>query len=498
MAHGKKNFDVLAPRSKFYHGPFGRLFPDLPPWDPGVEGEALDALLLEIANQRMLEAPGKTPGEVINDAALNAAFSSTLPAGYTYFGQFIDHDITFDPASTLMRRTDPNGLLNFRTPRFDLDNIYGAGADDQPYLYQVDGDRAKLAVGAIEGSAVPDLPRFNGRALIGDARNDENAIVSQLQLAFLLAHNTLVDRARALLPAASTGEIFERARRSLRWLYQHIVWNDFVKRIALEEIHACALTLETTCGGRHVWECGLDDLYSWRNQPFMPVEFSAAAYRFGHSLVRNDYQTNSPVRGFGNFVPIFDNSGPADPDDLRGFRPMTDLNSIQWDWFLEMSTSGGPFPQRARKIDTKLTNALAFLHESAVGDPLNVLAFRNLKRGLVFALPSGSAVARMLCTQPLDLADDEPDALWYYVLKEGELGGGDRLGRVGSIIVCAVFAGLLKGDPNSWLNLEPCWTPNDDPLLKPGVDNSDEVDGAWKLPSIIRLAGIKANGIGFE
>ncbi|QFS81789.1 heme peroxidase [Roseivivax sp. THAF40] len=496
MAHGSTHFDILAPKSKFYQGPFGRICGDLPAW----ESPFSDDELFDIANDKMVERPGKKPGDLAADpgaiADLEAEFNSEIPAGYTYFGQFVDHDITFDPASSLMRANDPNGLLNFRTPRLDLDNLYGAGPDDQPYLYDPT-DKAKMAIGEVAGSpGLPDLPRFHDRALIGDMRNDENAMVSQLQLAFLLAHNTLVDRARAEDPAADMHTVFERARRTLRWLYQHIVWFDFLPRVLIDDIVKCALTREKVCGGRQVWKCGLDDLYSWKNQPFMPVEFSVAAYRFGHSMVRNGYQTNNPVRGFGNFAAIFDNTGPANPDDLRGFRPISPENSIQWDWFLPMQSSTGPFPQLARKIDTKLANALAFLHEGPAGDALNVLAFRNLKRGIAFGLPSGTDVAKKFCVKPVTLKEGEPDALWYYILREAEANGGNGLGRVGSIIVAAVFAGLLKGDPCSWFTLDPCWTPKSDPLLRDGVDNVD--DANWTLASIIRLAGLKADGIGFE
>ena len=218
-------------------------------------------------------------------------------------------------------------------------------------------------------------------------------------------------------------------------------------------------------------------------------------------MVRNSYQTNNPERGFadtnGNriFVPIFDNTGPADPDDLRGFRPMKPKNCIQWDWFLPMQSSGGPFPQMARKIDTKLSNALAFLFEGPTGDPLNVLAFRNLKRGVAFDLPSGTSVATKFCLKPIALRPEEPDALWYYILREAQGNGGNTLGRIGSVIVCAVFAGLLKGDPLSWATLEPCWKPSDDPLLRVGEDDVD--DPKWTLASVIRLAGLKADGVGF-
>lgn len=490
MPHGIDRSGVLAPRSKFYQGPFGRIFENLDPWSPrGIEEGAVPDHLLAIARDLMVEAPGKTPAEAMADrVALDGAFNSALPVGYTYFGQFVDHDITFDPASSLMRENDPEGLLNHRTPRFDLDSVFGRGRDDSPYLYN-DADPDKFLLGNIPGTALHDLPRnSDGRALIGDARNDENAIVSQLHLAFLLAHNTLVDRARA----QDHGErAFDVASKSLRWLYQFIVWNDFVGRIVLDDVRAAALERRVTPDGRTDWELGLKDVYKWRNQPFIPVEFSVAAYRFGHSLVRNEYQTNLPHRGFGNFVPIFDNTGAPDPDDLRGFRPVTAANAIQWDWFLQMTSSTGPFPQLSRKIDTKLANSLTALHTGApAGSNLNILAFRNLLRGWRFGLPSGTAVARRLGVAAIDVPP-ENDALWFYILREAESVdpalGGHKLGRVGSIIVSATFAGLLKGDPKAWVNVEPNWTPDNDPLLTE-ADKADE--GKWTVASIIRLSGL--------
>lgn len=492
MSHGSgPSIKAVAPRSNLYQGPFGRICPDLPPWKGNASEPAIDAELQDFAIDHMIEAPGKTPSEIANDETLrkqlDKKFNSKTPAGYTYFGQFIDHDITFDPASSLVRRNDPNGLLNFRTPRLDLDNIYGRGPADTPYLYDKD-QPGKLLIGQVDGTTLFDLPRnHQGRALIGDMRNDENSMVSQLQLAFLLAHNTLVDRATA----AGKDDPFEAARQTLRWLYQWIAWHDYLGHVTLKKVHDCALSLEKRCGGRMGWEMGLRDVYSWKHQPFMPVEFSVACYRFGHSMVRNSYQTNQHHRGNDEVVPIFDNVGAPSPDDLRGFRPMIKENVIQWNLFLRMK---GSKPQKARKIDTKLSNALAHLHEGPAGSPMNVLAYRNLKRGWTFDLPSGSAVARKWCIEELD-PPAKLDALFYYVLKEAEaLPGshaGQTLGGVGSTVLCAVFAGLLKGDPRCWMNVEPCWTPNDDPLLHPGDDNCDsKKNDEWELSSIIRLGGL--------
>src|SRR5262249_54037851 len=220
-----------------------------------------------------------------------------IPAGYTYLGQFIDHDITFDPASSLQQHNDPDALVDFRTPRLDLDALYGRGPADQPYMYI--GNKFRLGRALLEldhPTKVRDLPRFADpndpqeakRALIGDKRNDENVIVAQLHAALLQFHNKLVDAN----PAASFTDI----QRLVRWHYQWIVVNDFL----------------TTICGKGVWKDILPHLgknqpiwktppqfifYKWREAPFMPVEFSAAAYRFGHSMVRPIYRLNTRLQG---------------------------------------------------------------------------------------------------------------------------------------------------------------------------------------------------------
>lgn len=489
MSHAKGiRLSLDAPRSRHYQGPFGRLFGHLEPWRPSAAELTAFGGLEKFAKDEMVEERGASPSDIANNPELREEldhkFNSSIPAGYTYFGQFVDHDVTFDATPLGARVQDPQGLHNFRTPRLDLDNVYGRGPDDQPYLYQNDspGNAKRFLVGQIEATELKDLPRnADGRALIGDMRNDENAIVSQLQLAFLLAHNTLVEEAKR------HPEPFKEARRQLTWLYQRTVWNDFLERVLDEEIWQRALSVNKKSAPNpgQVSSLGLEHVYNWKHQPFMPLEFAAAAYRFGHSMVRNEYQTNE----FGKHHAIFDNAKTGkNAADLRGERAMSKERSIQWDWFLQMESSGGPFPQRARKLDTKLSNALASLPFFGDGDiPENVLAFRNLKRGIDLGLPSGPDVARALGYEPVDLTDKEPKALWYYILKEAEVkGGGQKLGKVGSTLVGAVFAGLLMGDKRSYLNVDPHWHPSHEAALN--KVNKDKED--WGLPTIIRLSGL--------
>jgi hypothetical protein len=235
----------------------------------------------------------------------------------------------------------------------------------------------------------------------------------------------------------------------------------------------------------------------------MPVEFSVAAYRFGHSMVRNEYQTNLPFRGFGQFAPLFDGASRPLADDLSGFRPITRRNVVQWDWFLPMTSSGAPrFPQMARRIDTKLGNALAYLPGGSAKQHLNLLAYRNLRKGLAFGLPAARDMARQFGVPVLEPSGNiDPldvtiwDSLWFYVLREAESMAGanaGKLGPLGSTIVCATFAGLLRGDPLSYFNVHPLWKPDDDPLLCPGQDNIDK-QRKWTLASIIRIAGLPAS-----
>lgn len=533
MHHGQKNFEITAPRSKFYQGGFGRLFAELEPWAPeGVLEHKLEEHFLKVATELMSEVAEGTPDELVTGETPAAAGAvgggnSSLPSGYVYFGQFVDHDITLDVTPLSDAETDPNRLQNFRTPRLDLDCLYGLGPQAQPYLYEHVGGKftGKFLTSPISDpkfdnipAPIRDLPRNNaGAALIGDPRNDENAIVAQVHTAFLLAHNVLVDRARQQAGANTLNgdQLFAKARKTLKWLYQWIVWNDYVKRICRAQVHEIALKKEQQPDGRLMWKLGYkDDVFHWKHQPFMPLEFSVAAYRFGHTLVRNAYQTNaSDAAGFRIFFPIFTTKkvGPTEDHGIAGGRPLTMRRVVQWDWFLNMNSSAANlFPQRARAFDTKLSRALLHLPEDPdkPGDPkkvLNVLAARNLVRGVKMKLPAGADVALALGLEPIALGEDEPKTLWYYILKEaaetGTSGGsGNELGVIGSIIVCSTFAGLLKGDPLSWFNIEPGWHPSRDPLLA-AADNADHPgpphaadNNEWGLPAVIRLAGLPVDG----
>ena len=421
-------------RSALFEGRFGRLFRQLKP-----APDLSDKQLKDLAES--MREPKSSGGKLDNPK---------IPAAYTYFGQFIDHDITFDPVSSLQRQNDPDALVDFRSPRFDLDCVYGAGPADQPYLYDQPA-RLKLLIDQKNAKGEPDLQRNGeGVALIGDPRNDENIIVSQLQLTFLRFHNKVAAKVAAD-KSVPKEQKFETAQRLVRWHYQWLILEDFLPRIAGKA--AVDDRVQRKKGGIEI------DLrwYHPKNNPFMPVEFSAAAYRFGHSMVRPAYDLNRTVQGVPIFIP---GEKVGEFDDLRGFRRLPESWTVDWSFFLPGAPGKSKKPQLSRKIDARLARGLFDL--PGFPQKESSLAFRNLKRGQALGLPSGQAVAKRMGLKPLSgkkLGAPEPTPLWFYILKESGLGGGQQLGPVGGQIVAEVLLGLLKGDSHSFVNARPGWKP---------------------------------------
>lgn len=501
MKHARAHsvLPTFVPRSTSYDGRFGRLLGKLPPWvPPGNDDEERLRNIQDFAAAEMFLPEGTEPG-----------LHPDLPAGYTYFGQFIDHDITFDPTSSLSRQNDPDGLNNFRSPRLDLDSIYGRGPDDQPYLYQQarpDGAVGFLLTGTGANGVEPDLARVRQSdtkavALIGDPRNDENIIVSQLQLAVICLHNEVLRRIRHLddkrlaageVVAIDTTEQFREAQRIVRWFYQYLVWNDFVKRLVPQSIWQTALKPSGTGAGLSL---GLKDVYSWKVHPYIPVELSVAAYRFGHSLIRTGYQLNFPLQGGVGpqfELPIFDPTASGQPD-LSSGKPLPDLHTIEWDWFFSMGAPNPPFPQMAGLIDTRLARSV-FNIPGGSSNP-NPLASLNIQRGWRFQLPAGTAVAKAMGFAPIPLDHPMEESLWVYILKEAQVTqGGERLGEVGGTIVAAVFAGLLKGDPLSYVDQDPHWTPDQEPVLAFGPRRPIPANPTgWEIADLLTIANVPIN-----
>jgi hypothetical protein len=418
-------------------GRFGFMFKGLAPFLPP------DELLLELAGT-MVEPSG---------VPFNQDDNPRIPGGFTFLGQFIDHDLTRDTTPMPEQQDDPLATSNFRSPRYDLDSVYGPAVD----AYYHPDDPAKLLVtGAGSAEAPHDIPRASdGTGILGDPRNDENLLVCQHALAIMRFHNAVVDHLRdELVPAAG---LFEEARRLTRWHYQWLVVHDFLPRVVGEE--TMAKVFEERSG-----RPPKVTLRYYRpgnaNRPMMPLEFSVAAYRFGHSMVRPAYR----VAG-STVAKVF---GTASDTNLNGSRPIPPNLVVHWPNFYEFD--GEKAPQRTRLINSDLSLPLFNLPASVVPppDPLVSLAARNLIRGKRLGLASGQQVAQAMGVEPLSNAELGLDGagwegqapLWFYVLKEAELHhAGHHLGAVGGAIVAEVLVGLLQRDPTSYLRQDPSFRP---------------------------------------
>jgi hypothetical protein len=502
-----------TPASSFDGGRYGRMFRDLPTYD------VADESLVDLGKALIQPAEPAKPLGADDDDENTARLDDgelRLPAGYTYFGQFVDHDITFDPASSLTRQNDPNAIVNFRTPKFDLDSLYGRGPSDQPYLYS---DGIHLALGEEVSAQLggPDLPRAaNKRAIIGDPRNDENVIVSQLQSVFLRFHNAVVDQVVQEFPAWSEADHLKLAQRKVRWHYQWVVAHDYLPRLVGADVVADILPDEnylTSPSESVAYQHPRLRFYKYRKSPFMPLEFSVAAYRFGHSIVRPSYFINriavpDPEAAEGaKRIPIFTPDMSRERGGLNGFKELPGFWGVDWTFFLPRITGADPsdatLPQPSYKLDAQIATPLSTLPASVAAPELvtpaggvelaQSLAIRNLLRGKRLGLPSGEDVSRAMGIAPLtsdevfadvgvtevtksDLSGRTP--LWFYILKESEVrAGGEGLGPVGGRIVAEVLIGLLAGDHLSYLSSEPNWRPTLGP-----------VEGEYTLSDIVNLA----------
>jgi hypothetical protein len=437
----------LTSKDRLTEGRFGTMFKNLPAYSPP------DDLLTKLA-QTMVEPDN-------SDAQLNT--SPRLFAGFKFIGQFIDHDITFDNTPLDLQLADPDARVNFRTPRYDLDSIYGRGPTDEPKFYDPK-DRDKLWV-TPNGNGVEDMPRDTaGQAIIPEHRNDENLIVLQFHKAVAKFHNRIVDYARS--QGTRPEWVFETARRLTRWHYQWAVIHDFLPRfVGTELIGPTGTVYKEVTGSSPVINLTYYKPTNRDGRPFMPIEFAVAAYRFGHSIIRPFYVINDtgPVDVFG----------PDGGRNLNGGRPIPADLVMEWKNILPVDPA---FPARKpRKLDAQLSLPLANLPGSVVPppDPTVHLAVRNTLRGKRVGLSSGQQIAKAMRVTPLSnttlglngLSNDPgwggQAPLWYYILREAELSpyNAERLGPVGGRIMAEVLVGLLQRDPNSYLYLNAAWKP---------------------------------------
>ncbi len=428
----------------------------------------------------------------------------TPRVGYTYFGQLIGHDLTHDSTPLAGPYAEPELTPNYRTPSFDLDHIYGGGPAQAPFLYEGKPGEESFKIGATTPEGyLRDLPVEHGMVLAGDledTRNLDNLILRQLHVVFLKFHNEAIRQLGANPPTITgieslgPGTLFERAQRLVRWHYQWIIRHDFLPRI----LHT------------DVW------LYQERRvrkrpEPgksyAVPIEFSLAAFRFGHSMVRNAYRLNCRKKRvlIGELMALGQKAAPI-PDDYLA----------EWGTFFDGLPTSGP-QASSSFLDTSVSMAMHGLSPSTIRlanqleppDPSN-LPIRTLLRGARAGLPSGQEVADALFAQGKIKSSDRLTAaqltedncnlsgtvlrsigleqntpLFYYLLKEAEINAaGLTLGPIGSHIVSEVMQSSLEADPYGYMSMVgPKW-PLPDWLFPSGTKRTVN-----SLIGVIRLIG---------
>jgi hypothetical protein len=499
--------DALAQRFVLRPEVFGRMFPGLDPFFER-ESDGLNRALIAIGKRGgVLDAGDRLPASssaadqaraainLIVDPALNVnnPNNTTHTAGTTFMGQFMDHDMTFDQTSALGKETNPADSPNTRSPALDLDSVYLGGPRRAPHLYGFEGSMVKLRVGF--GGLFEDLPRnAQGVAIIGDPRNDENIMLSQLHAAFLKFHNAAVDWVKARNRRLDD-EVFEEAQRLTRWHYQWMIVHEFLPLFIGQQRTSNILNR-----GRRFYRPRV---------AFMPVEFQGAAYRFGHSMIRPSYRANrigNPGTDPGApafFGMIFDpaGEGKVDPVDLRG-GARKPRRFIGWETFFDFgllevgSTALAVKPNKL--IDARISTPMFLLPTQTIagfehGQPISLPA-RNLLRNVTWSLPSGQSIAREIGADPLDPSElpqfpsafslNRSTPLWAYCLQEAFVrAGGQTLGPVGGTIVGEVIIGLLELDRNAYLNANPGWKPT-------LPQRNGKVTGDFRMVDFLTFAGV--------
>ncbi|MGB6165164.1 MAG: peroxidase family protein [Pseudonocardiaceae bacterium] len=474
-------------------GRFGRLFPTLDPRPP--------------TGLAMAEEFGLPGGLMDGGETTDAQDSPTLDAGFTFIGQFIDHNITFDVTGQLGRQIDPEAVTNFRPPMLDLDHLYGSGPVASPLLYDTTSHNTKLVLSS-DGA---DFGRTSaGVPLIGDPRNDENLLLNQIHLSFIKFHNRVVDALMAgeitdvfgnhfppppdpnapppppnasidQLLAVRTyyDDLFDKAQQIVRWHFQWIIVHEYLPLVV---------------GQDSVDRVDRDGLqfYAPEGHPFIPVEFAVAAFRFMHPTIRSEYTINDqytlslfplpdPTTGM---IPL----PPADPHERTDLRGGAVAPEFAVDFTHFFAIDEDRVPQRAKRIEAKLNTRLLDLPPitdvpAEVGRQLRSLVVRNLLRSEAQELPSAQDIAHKIGQVPLsdaELGTTGPIYLWYYILREADVQhNGGRLGAVGALIVTEVLLGLLDADPISYRSTYPIWTPT--------LANSE---GRFGIAELLRFAGV--------
>ena len=472
--------------------------------------------------------------------------NTTIPAGYTYLAQMAAHDIVHNIAP-LPRLGEISEYFarDFRSERLIFDTMYGGGPSATQLPYSINGrprnqrhelrlgrnpkseagltgprpvpmdDRPARDIGRVScphlsdrpGEGVPD-------ALIADPRNDDHLLISQLLALFHALHNIV----SAKLAAGDGGSAtpnddfrtyrrFLEARKIVAIVWRKVIVNDLLKRLLEPGVHAYYASAQTRYP---------TDFIDKTDDGRVPVEFSHAAYRFGHVMIRfsyelNDRRLNGAELETASIGEILDRSSSRQPRRL----PVACTWLVDWSRFFDMGD--GQKLNFSRRITPVVHGSLAgdsyFPNENGADGGL---FYRDFIRGvdagirsvasLIAGLkPSERQRSRLLndpnyreheiglwlnpcgghkfsTADQISLSQDPP-LLFFILFEAAHEHNGERLGILGSTIIAEVFFAALKKTQA---------TIEDDPMIASGVASVFGSSVPGDMPALIDF--IKQNG----
>lgn len=444
-----------------------------------------------------------------------------IPSGYTYLFQLAAHDLVHSTVLLSLAEGRLTAISNSRSAPLRLETIFGEGPAARPDLYEkvTSGSRfhPRLRVGPLRengplgvGNEKPTITNLDfdiarggcpfghdGRAkglpepMIGDPRNDDHPILSQLVVLFHYLHNTILAEIAAAPSHPAMGSPFDTdhvnylgARTATTLIYRNIVRHDLLQRL----LHPVVRDAYER-GSVRVVDKPVVPGERWQT----PFELTHGALRAAHTMVRPSYKFNAQghPEEFSLRLMLLQSS-----DDQPGQMPLQTKWALDWSRFFG---GGNPmdfnYSRRIRPhYDGHMFDELTFPAEN--GDGVVGLAYRDLLSGMdgmpwslaalvqvlrdshgaVFdrspllkrdlaqpdALPWAGPLAAWLRAIPAYLDDDNfsdddiralssdpPLSLFilFEAMTDPAANGGERLGVLGSILVADVIYNVLRRDP---------------------------------------------------
>lgn len=435
--------------------------------------------------------------------------NTAIPAGYTYLAQLVAHDLVQN-VGALPPISEFTGQLqrDYRIQRMVLDTIYGSGPSAgathfEPsrsgfgreltlrlgHVRKEEGHPAQESPPLLTGQPARDIARgrcpFRGDtsagelgpvarhgtpdAMIADLRNDDHVIISQMTALFHEAHNAIFHKLTKRHGNAAQNiknRIFLEARKVLAFVYRRIVVVDLLSRLLDQDIYE-----EYRDAKRNALDP--DTLTDTR----VPVEFSHAAYRFGHVMARFSYMLNAELETELQHNPALQHLMDRSSSRRSDLVPLARTWLVDWSHFFDLGD--GKHVNLSRRI-TPYAGKGFFTEKTSVGNEAG-----NLKGGLYFldllrGYQAGIAtvdslianlspehrnrspllsepsfrqneIGKWLTHRPSDFSADElvslstnPPLLFFVLFEAAHQQQGLRLGTLGSTILAEVFLISMK------------------------------------------------------